>query len=725
MRYILVLILSSLTTFSQTLAPISLGLQNKIQSTTPSEQIKIWVYFKDKGTIDKNNYSVTELISERAAQRRAKVLPSNKLIDERDLPVNPRYIEQVSSKVSSIRYSSKWFNALSCYATAEEIEQLRSLPFIEKIDIVASYGKKKTEESFEIYEESNEINKADSLNYGTSRKQVDQINVIPLHNKGIRGQGVIVGVFDNGFRLMNHESFAQMNIIAKYDFVDNDPYPDVVPSGAGDHGVNTLSTIGGYKEGQLIGPAYKASYIIARTENDFSETPVEEDNWVRAIEWAESLGVDVTSTSLGYLTYDAPYTSWTWQNMDGNTTIITKAANRADTLGVVVVNSAGNEASTGTPNTLVAPADGFGVIAAGAVDSNGVRSYFSSYGPSYDGRIKPDVMAMGTAVKVASSSIVNGYSRVNGTSFSCPLTAGVAALILSAHPSLTPLQVRTAMKMTASKWKTPDNYYGYGILNATAAVDYYKPYIYHTALSGVKLNTPQNVIVTINSVISLDLNLCKVYYGTENNFNNFVLLTPTGNLNEYIATIPTFPINSVVQYYISVTNIDGDNVKLPANAPTGFYSYTVGGTSMTLQTSPGWNLISLPLILDDYSSQIIFPTATSNIYSYENNKYTVKTTLQNGKAYWVKFNSTEDINISGFVKNSDTIYVQSGWNLIGISLLYSIPVNNIIQEPTNNIISNFYLYINDHYEVADTLLPKYGYWVKIKNAGRLIINPSY
>lgn len=725
MHYILVLILSSLTAFSQTLAPLSLELQQKIQNTTPLEQLKIWVYFKDKGNVDINKYSINDLISERAAQRRAKVLPVNKLFDERDLPVSQSYIGQVSSKVSSIRYTSKWFNALSCYATVAEIEQLRQLPFIEKIELVAKYGKKQDEEVVDVQEEVTERNKADSLNYGTSRKQVDQINVIPLHNRGIRGQGVMVGVFDNGFRLMSHESFAQMNIIAKYDFVDNDPFPDIVPSGAGDHGVNTLSTIGGYKEAQLIGPAYKANFIIARTENDFSETPVEEDNWVRAIEWAESLGVDVTSTSLGYLTYDAPYTSWTWQNMDGNTTIITKAANRADTLGVVVVNSAGNEASAGTPNTLVAPADGFGVIAAGAVDSNGVRSYFSSYGPSYDGRIKPDVMAMGTAVKVASSSTVNLYSRVNGTSFSCPLTAGVAALILSAHPSLTPAQVRTAMKMTASRWKTPDNYYGYGILNATAAVDYYKPYVNHTPLNGIKSSTPQNVIVTINSVISLDLNNCRVYYGTDNNLNNYVNLSPTGSPNEYNAIIPAYPLNSTVQYYISVTNIDGDNVKLPANAPTSFYSYTIGGTNITVQTSIGWNLISIPLILDNYSTQYIFPSASSNVYSYENNKLVIKNTLQNGKAYWVKFNAVEDINISGYVKSVDTIFVQPGWNLIGISVLSPISVSSIVQEPSNNIISNFYSYNIDHYEIPDTLFPKSGYWVKVINSGKLIINPTH
>lgn len=725
MRTFIIYLFLSFTALSQNIAPISDRLQNKIQNTPKNELIKIWVYFKDKGNVNLEKFRVNDLISERAAKRRSKVLPTNKLIDEKDLPVNPSYIEQVASKVASVRYSSKWFNSLSCIASVEEIEQIRKLPFVDKIDIVSSYGIKREEIISEVNEEYNEQNKNDSLNYGTARKQVDQINVIPLHNKGIRGQGVIVGVFDNGFRLMSHESFAQMNILAKYDFVDNDPFPEIVPSGAGGHGVNTLSTIGGYKSGQLIGPAYNASYILARTENDFSETPIEEDNWVRAIEWAESLGVDVTSTSLGYLTYDSPYPSWTWQNMDGNTTIITKAANRADTLGVVVVNSAGNEASVGTPNTLVAPADGFGVLAVGAVDSFGNRSSFSSYGPSFDGRIKPDVMAMGTAVKVASSSSTTGYARANGTSFSCPLAAGVAALILNAHPSLTPSQVRTAMRMTASRWKTPDNYFGYGILNAVAAVDYYKPHVIHTPLSGIKLATPQNIIVIINSVINLRLDSCKVFYGVNGNFDNSVNLLPTGNPNEYKTTIPSFPLGSIVSYYIHVQNVDGDIVKLPSNAPNTYYSYSIGGTSRTIEISQGWNLISIPLQLEDSTVNNVLPNAASKIYSFENNRYVDITTLQNGIGYWVKYDFDTILNISGYVKNIDTISVNQGWNLIGVSILTPVTISNIIQVPANNIASNFYYYSNNKYEIAETLLPNIGYWVKIRQPGKLIININH
>ncbi len=724
-RLVLLLLFVLSSTSAQFLAPIAERLESKLQNVLNDEKIKIWVYFNDKGPVDKQPLIPNTLISSKAIARRAKVLPQDKLVDITDLPVYQNYIDAVAEKISQVRYTSKWFNAVSGYATKLEIESIRYFPFIKEIEIVGNYGLNKPEPVEVVPESPLFKTLADSLNYGTARKQVDQINVIPLHNRGIRGEGVLVAVFDNGFRLMSHESFATMNIVAGYDFVDNDPNPappTTAPSSYGAHGVNTLSTIGGYRAGQLIGPAFKASYILGRTENDASETPIEEDNWVRAIEWAESLGVDVASTSLGYLTYDAPHTSWTWQNMNGNTTVITRAADLAVTRGIVVLNSAGNEASLGTPNTLVAPADGFNVIAVGAVDSFGVRTSFSSYGPSFDGRIKPEVMAMGSRVKAASATSTTGYVRVDGTSFSCPLAGGVAALILSAHPSLTPMQVREAMMRTASRTKNPDNYYGYGILNATAAVDYFKPYITHTPISGMQLNPSQTIIVTINSVINLRIDSCRVMYGTNGSFTNSALLQPTGNPNEYSASIPVFDPGTVVMYYIKVQNVDNDEVKLPASAPTDFYSYTIGGTTLTLTASSGWNLLSIPLTISDYQSSSVFTNAVSKIYSFDKG-YVEQTTLQNGKGYWVKFSAPQSVVFTGFPKSSDTINVSTGWNLIGGNST-PFPINNILQSPANNVQSSYYFFNIDHYETSDTLKPAIGYWVKARENGKLILNAT-
>ncbi len=729
-RYVVFLLLVITTLNAQQfsplvrLAPLGSGLESKYKNLNSTEKIKVWIYFKDKGSLEKQtSLNAKSFLTEKALARRAKTLGANKVFDTRDLPVSQNYLNTVYGNVSKVRQTSKWFNAVSAVVTKEQIDNLRQLPFIKEIEIVASYGKVKPETVADVKEEISKSILADSLDYGTGRKQVDQINVIPLHNRGIRGEGVMVAVIDNGFRLMTHESFATMNIVAGYDFVDNDTNPappPTAPINYGAHGVNTLSTIGGYKVGQLVGPAYKANFILARTENDASETPLEEDNWVRAIEWAESLGVDVTSTSLGYLTYDFPYTDWTWQDMNGNTTVITKAANRADSLGIIVVNSAGNEASVGTPNTLIAPADGLNIVTAGAVDSFGVRSYFSSYGPTYDGRIKPDVMAMGTAVKVASSTLTTAYSRVNGTSFSCPLTAGVAALVLSAHPSLTNTQVREAMKSTASRSNSPDNYYGWGILNATAAADFFKPILYHTPINRIQLNLPVPIIATVNSAIPLNLDSCKVVYGINGSFTDYVNLEPTVNPNEYTANIPALGKGNNVNYFFSIQNIDKDLAKAPINYPAEYYSYLIDETTISQQLSTGWNLVSVPLQLTDYQTSTIFPSSSSQVYSYQNG-YLTKSTLQNGKGYWVKYDSNQSIEFFGVVRTIDTIVVTQGWNIIG-GLSSPVAVSSIIEEPASIISSSLYNYNNNLYEAATTIEPGKGYWLKVSQNGKLILN---
>jgi hypothetical protein len=265
-----------------------------------------------------------------------------------------------------------------------------------------------------------------------------------------------------------------MNVIATWDFVNGDPdVEDGSDMGEGSHGTSTLSLIGGFYEGQLIGPAFGADFILAKTENTDSETPIEEDNWIAAMEWADSIGVDVTSTSLSYLDFDPPYPSYTCNDMDGNTARITNGADYAVFIGIFVANSAGNAGSNPDPgcnNTLGAPADGDSVMAIGSVTSSGTRSGFSSVGPSADGRIKPDLMAMGSNDYVACNSSNTCYSNFgSGTSWSCPLSAGCAALLLEVAPNLTPMQLASLLKNTASQSNNPDNLYGWGIINTYAA----------------------------------------------------------------------------------------------------------------------------------------------------------------------------------------------------------------------------------------------------------------
>jgi serine protease AprX len=459
---------------------ISARLERVLGKFTPSEQAVVWVYFTDKGSHEAHRFSVPPtVVTERSLQRRAKVRTATTLVDYSDLPVDQSYVEQVAPRVIRVRQRSKWFNGVSVMATRTQIHDLEALPIVKQIDLLARFPRNRSEREENGLEESGGIYPAsptgtNSLNYGASYTQLNQIGIPAIHDMGNHGEGVLVGVFDNGFRLLTHQAFDSLNIIATYDFVDHkvSVVPNNPSTSFGAHGVNTLSTIGGYRPGQIIGPAFKAGYILARTENDSSETPVEEDNWTAAIEWADSIGVEVTSTSLGYSTFDPPYASWTWEDMNGNTTVITRAADMAVARGIVVVNSAGNEGYNASRNTLIAPADGDSVFTIGAVDSFGVRSSFSSVGPttSVPARIKPDVMAMGTAVRVASATNPTSYTRSNGTSFSCPLAAGAAALMVCAWPNATPVQIMDALRFTANQASNPDNSYGWGILNTFAAM---------------------------------------------------------------------------------------------------------------------------------------------------------------------------------------------------------------------------------------------------------------
>jgi len=306
--------------------------------------------------------------------------------------------------------------------------------------------------------------------YGQAFAQLDQIKVPALHQQGLSGRGVMVCLLDVGFR-WNHEVFRLSRLIKQWDFVfgDADVRQDAAnPNDFSDaHGTATWSLLGGFKFGTMIGPAFGADILLGKTEVESSEKPIEEDYWAAGIEWAESLGAEVVSSSLGY-------TDWyTFKDMDGKTAVTTKAANRAVSLGVVVVNAAGNERRNAWAH-IIAPSDGFGVIAVGAVDAAGKIASFSSPGPTYDGRIKPEVCAWGVSNLVAAKAKDGGdtYVTGSGTSYATPLVAGAVALLLEAHRDWTPAQVRNALMKTANNTSAPNNDYGWGIIDAAAAATY-------------------------------------------------------------------------------------------------------------------------------------------------------------------------------------------------------------------------------------------------------------
>jgi serine protease AprX len=464
-------------------APVRTAALSAALRQSPAATHKVWVYFRDKGP-DAAARAQTVKLSARAMARRA-LRGSTKDVTFDDLPLAASYVGEVDGRVTRVRQQVAWLNAMSVEASADQIASLERLPFVARVDLVRGYRRRVDDEragraqaavssagtSPAVASSGGAATRASAFDYGLSAGQLNQIGVPAAHEMGLHGEGVMVAVFDTGFDTLSHEAFAAMSIVDRHDFVNGDD--DVANGrdrGEGSHGTETLSVLGGWAPGHLIGPAFNATYILAKTEDTSSETPVEEDNWAAAAEWAEARGADVISSSLGYLTYDPGFPSYTADDMDGRTAISTRAADLAGQRGVVVVNSAGNSGPSTLHNTLGAPADGRLVLTVGAVMSTGTRATFSSVGPTADGRIKPDVAAQGVAVTAAAPGTASQYTSVNGTSFSCPLTAGVVALVLQARPTATVSEIEDVLRATASQAAQPDNLLGFGIVNATAAI---------------------------------------------------------------------------------------------------------------------------------------------------------------------------------------------------------------------------------------------------------------
>lgn len=449
-------------------------LQNRFLTLLDkNETLKIWIYFSDKGITSQSSLrrelaEVRRSLKKHCLWRRLKVRSQKNLVDVSDLPLFPPYIEKVKSLVKRIRTASRWLNALSAEANVSQILFLEKLEFVRKIDLVLSFRRDEPLSALKgdpAGEDENNI----IIPYGPSFSQLDQIDVLPLHQFGYSGKSVLVCMMDTGFR-KTHEVFQHANVFGEWDFVNNDDDVQQDPLDPNDysdsHGTATWSILGGYKPGELLGPAYGADFLLAKTESTRFEQPIEEDFWVAGLEWAEALGAEVVSSSLGY-------TDWyAYEDMNGEVAVTTIAANRAVSLGVVVVNAAGN-ARNDPWGHIIAPADGFDVIAVGAVDASGVIAPFSSPGPTYDGRIKPEVCALGVNNWLAANDPdgIEDYRRGSGTSFATPLVAGVAALLLEIHREWTPAQVRSSLLSTASRSLNPDNDYGWGIINATLAAD--------------------------------------------------------------------------------------------------------------------------------------------------------------------------------------------------------------------------------------------------------------
>ncbi len=428
------------------------------------------IRFKDKGTNPFSINNPSQYLSTRSIQRRTRYSIA---IDSMDLPVTPGYIDSIRlAGAVTILNSSKWLNQVAIQTSdAAALIKINAFPFVLSSGPVATKvqsGTTAVNKKFDAPDISVPLNPvpqnltADYYSYGQSFGQVHLHNGEFLHNRGFRGEGMQLAMLDAGFSnyltIPTFDSIRNNNqILGTWDFVTgnasvNEDHP---------HGTNCLSTIAANMPGLFVGTAPKTSFYLYRTEDAATEYPIEEQNWAAGAERADSLGVDICSTSLGYNTFDNASFNHTYADMDGNTTIIAKAADIAAKKGMLIVVAAGNE-GTSSWHFIITPADADSVMAVGAVTTSGVVGSFSSYGPSSDGQIKPSVSAVGVGAIVANSANGQPISG-NGTSFACPNMAGLSTCLWQAFPEVNNIAIINTLQQSANRFATPDNRTGYGI----------------------------------------------------------------------------------------------------------------------------------------------------------------------------------------------------------------------------------------------------------------------
>ena len=429
---------------------LALGLFGPSATAQPEGPApKYWLFFTDRPEeAARQTEPARAAIAPRAVERRL-LRGSDTRSAQIDAPVARTYVERLRAAGVEPVVSSRWFNAVSAHLTPEQVDAVRALPFVRALRPVGRMVTERTPPA---------PRSPVVVDYGPSQLQLDVINARAAVEAGYDGTSVVVGFLDTTYDFA-HPAFATTEVLGVMDFTAQEQ--------GSTHGLSVASVAVGFDEGELVGPGFGAAVLAATTEYAPTETHQEEDFFVAGLEWLEAEGADVVNVSLGYSTFDEGEFDYTYDDMDGNTTLVTRAADLAAALGVVVVTSAGNEGSRDW-HFITAPADADSVIAVGAVHADSTKAAFSSFGPTSDGRTKPDVVAMGVGTVIARAG--GAYGTGSGTSFSAPAVTGVVAQILQVNPALDPIAVRDVLRATASQAGAPDNERGWGVVNAAAAV---------------------------------------------------------------------------------------------------------------------------------------------------------------------------------------------------------------------------------------------------------------
>jgi serine protease AprX len=447
-------------------------------------QYKYWIEFSDKNNTPYCTCRPFEFLSARAMERRAK---AGIAVVENDLPVNPHYLRALNVPGVSLHHTSRWLNAATVIADSDAVAPLRRLPFVKKVQYLGPHLRyrnppNKPVQARKLLTELPKIPHQDAVpTEGYTWAQNSLMGTDFLHAAGYRGQGIQVAVMDGGFTNVDVLNFfdsldLQGRLIPGYDFVEH----DFGLYEAASHGSSVLSVMAANLPGYFMGTAPDATYILLKTEDTGGEFPVEETNWIAGAEWADSAGVDIINASLGYTKFNDTTLGHWYRELDGRSTIGSRGAAIAATKGMIVCNSMGNEGDHPW-KYMGSPADAPGLISVGAVSLNRQRAAFSSWGPTADGRIKPDLMAPGDEVVVCGYSGVN-LAQSSGTSLASPMLAGSLASLWSAFPEKTAEEILEAVLVNADQYNKPDNERGYGLPDLSSTFFDLQGYVIKTML---------------------------------------------------------------------------------------------------------------------------------------------------------------------------------------------------------------------------------------------------
>ncbi len=501
-------------------------------------------------------YQQTEkLFTQRSLKRRAKVLAQDSLFSIVDAPLYQPYLDDIERIGAKILLKLRWKNyvVVSCDSTV--LTKLKAKPYVLGATSTGELFKTFGHEDGELDADPVETNfftldsACGAFNYGPSLTQNLMLHSNEFHSMGELGQNTLLGILDNGFRWQAHDCYQRLRRVAEYDFAFQDSVTANdsldVPN-QDNHGTNTLSVITGFFPDSLIGIAPYVNVVLAKTEDMRFERRIEEDNYAAAIEWMDILGVDVTSSSIGYGQFDSTQISYSYSDLDGHSTICDAALNRATAVGMVCVTAAGN--SGGTSRTLISPGDADSAITVGAYDNDSlVVAGFTSKGPNGAGTLKPNVATLGTGVIVCGLENRHAIGRATGTSFATPAVAGGVALLLSQFPALRPYEVRQLLQASASQATSPDSSVGYGLPNVMKAAETYG-ILCSPALSYA---SPRYQYFTVYLRSMFSIQKASLFARIDGGAFQEYLLQPTTVAHQFVCRVPFGNKGQLIEYYIS------------------------------------------------------------------------------------------------------------------------------------------------------------------------------